>query len=215
MRPGERSSAHSSPIRPPDLSTEGENEGSRHRRDGQRRDQHGRGTEREPRDRRDRRLEGTVTPRQQSRVDLAGRLPPGRPRLRPGSRGSLAEGFFQRAGRSACRMSRSANSPSASGRSDSLASPVMCTCRPRAGQWKRRATWGFTSISFALRVHSAVVKTRASSSRRFKVTVRAEGRPSAPAVTNAHRCRMDDSFSPRLFNPFAQFGQRSMRLTTR
>ena len=55
--------------------------------------------------------------------------------------------------------------------------PITWTCRPSEGQWKSSATLGFASTSRALRVQSAVVKSRASSSSRFKVTVRAEGRP--------------------------------------
>ena len=66
-----------------------------------------------------------------------------------------------------------------------LASPVDVTWRPSAGQWKSSATCGLASISRALRVHNAEVKSRASSSSRFRVTVRAEGWPPAPTVTKA------------------------------
>jgi hypothetical protein len=72
---------------------------------------------------------------------------------------------------------------------------------------KERDT-GFASISFALRVHSAVVKTRASSSMRFRVTVRADGRPSAPNGHKRHRGRLRCFLSPRLLDPLAQLLQR-------
>ena len=99
-------------------------------------------------------------------VDLA--RPGGRPRSAAGGRG--------RAGRRAPRRGRAR---------PELASPVTWTWRPSAGQWKSRATCGLASISFALRVHRAEVKRRASSSIRFRVTVRAEGRPPSPTVTKA------------------------------
>jgi hypothetical protein len=66
-----------------------------------------------------------------------------------------------------------------------LGDRLTCTWRPSAGQWNSNATCGFSATSRALRVHNADVKTSASASTRFSVTVRADGRPSAPAVTNA------------------------------
>src|SRR5215475_7977175 len=56
--------------------------------------------------------------------------------------------------------------------------------RPSSGQWNTIATLGFDSRSRALRVQRAEVKTRESGSIRFRLTVRAEGRPSASAVAN-------------------------------
>ena len=74
---------------------------------------------------------------------------------------------------------------------------------PNGRPIERRRNLRFASISRALRVRSADVKIRASFSRRLSETVRADGRPPSPTVTNA-----TDPGSP---TPTARASSRSQR----
>ncbi len=106
-----------------------------------------------------------------------------------------------------CSRSRSSKSSSARARSAKAASPVTWTWRPSAGQWKSSATWGLASISRALRVHRAEVKSSASSSIRFRLTVRAEGCPPAPTVTKATEAGCGTPSAARLLDPALELPQ--------